>query len=43
MVAASRWIKGKTMLDLLSTSVEMLWLAVAFVAIMAGMLAAVPE
>jgi hypothetical protein len=31
------------MLDLLSTPVEMLWLAVAFVAIMAGMLAAVPE
>jgi hypothetical protein len=42
-VAVSRWIKGKAMLDLLSTPVGMLWLAVAFVAIMAGMLAAAPE
>ena len=31
------------MLDLLSTPVEMLWLAAAFVAIMAGVLAAAPE
>jgi hypothetical protein len=35
--------RGTAMLDLLSTPVEMLWLAVAFVAIMAGMLAAAPE
>ena len=34
---------GQTMLDSFSIPVEMLWLAVAFVAIMAGMLAAAPE
>ncbi len=31
------------MVDLLLTPVEMLWLAIALVAIMAGMLAAAPE
>ncbi len=31
------------MVDLLLTPVEMLWLAIAFVGIMAGMLAAAPE
>jgi hypothetical protein len=36
-------IRGQTMLDSFSIPVEMLWLAVAFVAIMAGMLAAAPE